>query len=169
MSKLIARLRGVIDRSCIEPPAAKLERDRCGVPLEGVPRPMMVVDFDKPGSPRLPKRKICDYLVVARRGKNSDWIVPIEVKSGRLHSASHAAKQLQGGADSVKGFLSDADRFDLFPVVDSMRASAGERKKLRRKANRIRLKHLSREALFITCGEALSARMLGSGRKAARK
>lgn len=157
MSKLIKELRKKIDVRCIiERSKEKVGRRKCKVSLEGAPKPHLVVDCDLPGAPRLPKRKICDFLMVAMQEQDWHWIVPIEIKRGPLHSASHAVEQIQAGTDAIQKYLSTSDRIDLFPVVVSSTISKDERKQLRDKANRVKLKHLSREALYFKCGESIA-------------
>ena len=60
---LVKRVRDKLDTRCLVD--GRLTKKGCKVSMTGVTEPRLVVDFDKPGSPRRPDRPLCDYLFIA--------------------------------------------------------------------------------------------------------
>ena len=82
--------------------------------MSGVPDDHVVVDLDCRAL-RTTAGKRCDYLFLAQQG-STNWVVPIELKSGAFSPGS-VAEQLQGGADMADGWLPTMQGFQFVPVV----------------------------------------------------
>ena len=86
------------------------------VSLKDAPRPRLIVDFDKPGSPLGQSETRCDYLFVANGGRCADWIAPLELKRGSLH-AGHVVRQLRAGATAAEGLVSRNKKVRFRPTA----------------------------------------------------
>lgn len=123
--------------------------------LRAAPRPRLIVDFDKPGSPLGPEAERCDYLFVAQRAAGGSWVALLELKRGRLH-AGQAVRQLQAGASAAGTLISAGEQIEFRPVVASGSTPKAERQRLRNKNNRVQLCGRTEFVRLISCGAPLT-------------
>lgn len=157
MTGLVERAREKLDARCLV--EGRLNKEGCRVLMTGAPAPRLVVDFDKPGSPRHPDAPHCDYLFIGEDVNGLDWVAPLELKRGRLH-ADEIVRQLQAGADAAERFVSESESIKFRPVAATGRTPKAERNRLRSKNNRIRLHGRMEMVRLLSCGEPL-VRALG--------
>ena len=129
------------------------DKDGCGVDLAGAPPVHAIVDMDCGALPIPDNRKRCDYLFVGEE-RNTTWVAPIELKSGRL-SARAVLKQLEGGARTADTWLPEGVSFQLAPIL-------AHGKKIRRnnlnvlRTRKIQLRGQRKGIVLIKCGDPLS-------------
>ena len=116
--------------------------------LAAAPKPHLIVDFDKPGSPLGPHETRCDYLFVAKG--DIGLVAPLELKRGRLH-AREVVGQLQAGASADEKLVPPEEPVKLRPVV----ASSGRSKAEKAKGNRIRFHGRLEPVRLMSCGGPL--------------
>ncbi len=97
---------------------SRCEGDGCKVQLEGMPshpdRLTITLDCQELG---IRHKKRCDYLFIGQTGATT-YVALIELKSGKVHSATGVAQQLQGGADLVAARLLPSNAsFQFCPVL----------------------------------------------------
>lgn len=150
---LVATVGKGVKDTCV---ADRIERGRCKILLKGAPKPYLIIDFDKPDSPLGADQKRCDYLFVEEDPADSGWVVPLELKSGRV-DVSHAVEQLQAGARAAEENISQRLSIIFRPVlVCSGRIHKAERRAMRKKVHF----HGHREPLRqIRCGTRLATRL----------
>ena len=68
---LVKRVRDKLDTRCLV--NGRLKKEGCKVSMTGVTEPRLVVDFDKPGSPRRPDAAAL-RLSVHRRRRERYWL-----------------------------------------------------------------------------------------------
>ena len=151
MTGLVDTVRGKVQNTCLI--SGRLKKEGCSVFLKDAPRRRLIVDFDKPGSPLHEKETRCDYLLLAEDADFSGWVVPIELKKGRL-DASKAAKQLKAGAKIAEKLVPDSISVNFRPVA-AVGGSKAERVELRAKKNRVWFHGTSEIIRLIKCGERL--------------
>ena len=95
--------------------ATSCNKDGCKVGLKGLQSNCIIVDMDCKALGIPDDQKRCDYLYVGEKRKTQ--VVPIELKSGKVPSASDAVEQLQKGADQADGWLPSKLRFEFVPVL----------------------------------------------------
>ena len=100
MSGAVEALKGLIPEHCH---ATSCKKDGCKVSLKGLQSNRIIVDMDCEALGIPDNQKRCDYLYVGEKRKTQ--VVPIELKSGKVPSASDAVEQLQKGADQADGWL----------------------------------------------------------------
>ena len=139
----------------------------CKVSLEGAPRPRLIIDFDKPKWPRKKGQARCDYLLVfenqqeENQKKKGEWVVPLELKRGRLGDFSEVVKQLQAGAKVAEELLGTSRKSVRFvPIV----ASKGHhpiitRYRKRRSAKGIKFFDTTHPIEFLKCDAPLVDRL----------
>jgi len=154
---LVEKVREKLDARCLV--EGKLNKEGCRVLMTGAPAPRLVVDFDKPGSPRHPDAPHCDYLFIAEGGGGLGWIAPLELKRGRLHS-DEIVRQLQAGADAAARLVSEEESIRFRPIAVTGSTPKAERNRLRSKNNRIRLHGRMETVRLLSCGDPL-VRALG--------
>ena len=101
--------------------------------MTGAPRPRRIVDFDKPGAPLPPHATRCDYLLIAEGSDNCGWVVPLELKRGRLE-VNQVVGQLRAGASEAEKLVSQDEACRFRPVVAVGNVPKSERQKLKEKA-----------------------------------
>ncbi len=113
MTGLVNIVRKKADKRCLV--AGKLKKEGCSVSLKDAPESRVIIDFDKPGSPISQNDSKCDYLFVADE-EEIGWIVPIELKKGKLDS-SKVIKQLKAGAKVAESWVSAQVSVNFRPIV----------------------------------------------------
>ena len=122
--------------------------------LVAAPKPHLIVDFDKPGSPLGPHETRCDYLFIAERGGDVGLVAPLELKRGRLH-VRQVVGQLQAGASAAETLVAPEAPIELRPVAASRGRSKAERNRLKGKGNKIRLHGRLEAVRLMSCGAPL--------------
>ncbi|HBP52943.1 MAG TPA: hypothetical protein DD643_00665 [Synechococcus sp. UBA8638] len=98
-------------------------------------------------------KKRCDYLFIGQTDARI-YVALIELKRGRVDSATDVAKQLQGGADHLAATLLPSNiSFQFRPVLACGRTHRDIRTQLRKKTVRL---HGRKEPIkLIDCGSKL--------------
>lgn len=112
---LIQKIKGKVPRSCH---VLRCKGDGCEVRLEGMPscpdRLTITLDCQELG---IRDQKRCDYLFIGQIDA-TNYVALIELKSGKVDSATDVAQQLQGGADLVAAKLLPSNAsFQFRPVL----------------------------------------------------
>ena len=158
MTGLVRTVRETLDKGCLVD--GGLTKQGCKVSLRGTPRSRLIVDFDKPASPLGPDQTRCDYLFVAEVDEGPGWIVPLELKRGRLR-ADEAVRQLQAGALAAERLVPSGEQVRFRPIAVAGSTPKAERSRLKGKNGRIRFHDCAESVRLMSCGAPL-ARMLGS-------
>ena len=158
MTGLVQAVREALDEGCLV--EGGLSKQGCKVSLRGSPRSRLIVDFDKAASPLGPDQTRCDYLFVAEVDQGPGWIVPLELKRGRLH-ADEVVRQLRAGALAAEQLVPSGEQVRFRPVAVAGSAPKAERNKLRGNGGRIRFHGCAEAVRLMSCGSPLAG-MLGS-------
>lgn len=126
MTGLVQTVSSKIHDSC---QASHINKEGCGVSLQGMPRNRLIIDFDKPGSPLSQNQTRCDYLLLAEPADKPGFISPIELKSGRA-SPGDVKEQIQAGTNVAASLLPINCEVELRPILASHSDKAG-RKRIR--------------------------------------
>ena len=158
MTEIVNRVHGQLDERCLV--RGRLMKSGCRVSMRDAPRPRVVIDFDRPGSPLASRSTRCDYLFFSADPQGASWVAPLELKRGTL-DVGEAARQLQQGASAAERLISASEAVGFRPVAASGSVSKAARMELKKTVNRIKL-HGHREATrMMKCGAPL-APALGS-------
>ena len=154
MTGLVEAVRRKIEDSCIEDGA--LRRKDCEISLEDAPRPRIVIDFDKPGSPLGESRKRCEYLFVGDRDGGGGWVVPMEFKSSRMN-VSRVAEQLRAGARVAERLVPKQSPISFRPVaVIYESVNKKQRRDLKEARNAVRYRGYREPVRVLQCGGLLT-------------
>ena len=154
MTGLAEAVRRKIEASRIED--GSLGRKDCDISLEDAPRPRVVIDFDKPGSPLGKSRKRCEYLFVADGEGGGGWVVPMEFKSSRMN-VSRVAEQLQAGAQVAERLVPKQNPISFRPVaVVHQFANKKQRRDLKEARNAVRYRGYCEPVRVLRCGSLLT-------------
>lgn len=102
-----------------------INKDGCSIPLNNPMPNHVIIDMDlyvrHSGSSPTPNSSNCDCIFASDGSGRKDiwqdaWIVPIELKSGKV-DASEAIAQLQAGADFIKTFVCQNCEFEFMPLL----------------------------------------------------
>ena len=151
MTGVVETVRGKVENTCVI--SGRLKKEGCSVSLKDAPQPRLIIDFDKPGSPLGKNQTRCDYLFVAEVSSKPGWVVPIELKKGRL-DASKAVEQLRAGASAAEQLVPNTVTVNFRPVVASG-GNKAERAELRAERNRVRFHGTAQPVRLIKCGDKL--------------
>ncbi len=154
MSNFLKEFRNKVNKDCLH--QGSLKKHGCEVPLNGVPKPRSVLDFDKPGSPLPKDSPRCDYLLVADDQKGNGWVVLLELKRGKLDS-SLVVRQLRVGSSAAVGILPDRKEIRFRPVAASGGVSKHEINQFKKKANMISYRGKRERVRLISCGQPLNS------------
>ncbi len=153
MAGLVEQVRTKVNQSCL---AKYIKKEGCSVSLNGAPKPRLIVDFDKIGSPLELNQVRCDYLFIAEDSSNAGWVCPVELKSGGL-SASEVVGQLQAGTQLAEQIVPQNTPAKFRPVAASgSDRHKAERAKLRLRSNRVSFRGVSELVRLIRCGKKLT-------------
>ncbi len=156
MKGLVDAVRAEVSPQCL---SDNCRRDGCRVSLEGAPSPRLIIDFDKPGSPLGKNQKRPDYLFIAESGNCSLWVVPLELKKGRL-DVSQAIAQLQAGARAAEGVVPENTVVHFRPVVAHKGVRTSEIRAQRKNGSgKIRFRGRSEALRWLKCGSKLTDRL----------
>ena len=154
MTCFVEAVRRKIDDSCIED--GSLRRKGCEISLEDAPRPHVVIDFDKAGSPLSKSRIRCEYLFVADRAGGGGWVVPMEFKSSRMR-VSKVAKQLQAGARVAERLVPKQSPISFHPVaVLHEGINKRQRQDLKQRDNAVGFRGCREPVRVLLCGALLT-------------
>ncbi len=157
MTDLVEIVRGKIKEECI---ANGCKKDGCNVSLKCAPRQRLIIDFDKPGSPLGQADKRCDYLFVANESTSRNWLVPLELKKGKV-DAKKVIKQLKAGADIAQKLVPSNIEVNFRPVVAHRGIRKAEREELKKPRNKIRFRDFGESVRLINCGDKLNKELSG--------
>ena len=152
MTGLVEAVGKKVDGACV---TGRIKKDGCSISLNGAPQPRLIIDFDKPGSPLGPDQPRCDYLFVAEVAGGPGWIVPLELKRGRLH-ADKAVRQLQAGARAAEQLVPSGAQVRFRPVAVAGSTPKDERNRLKGKGGKIRFHGRAEVVRLLSCGAALT-------------
>lgn len=129
MTATITSIQAQLEAGCT---VRKIGKSGCSVSLAEAMQPRLIVDFDKPGSPRGVEGKRCDYLFLSKPSGGDLWVVPVELKKGKV-DIGEAIEQLRAGAEEAEGLVSKgmATGANFRPVLASGRINKNERQRLR--------------------------------------
>lgn len=151
MRKPIAEFSKRVSDSCR---ANHCDADGCRVNLAGAPPVRVIVDMEKCKTLPIPaNQKRCDYLFVGE-ARNSNLVVPIELKGGRP-KASIALEQIAGGVKTADAWLPQGSSFQFVPVL-------AHGKKIHRhdfnvlRSRRISFRGQRKGTVLIRCGDPLT-------------
>ena len=151
MKGLVETVRGKVESTCVI--NRGLRKEGCVVSLRDAPKPRLIIDFDKPGSPLGKHQTRCDYLFVAEVPNKLGWVVPLELKKGRL-DASGVVGQLKAGASAAEELVPDTVTVNFRPVVASG-GNKAERAELRLVRNKVRFHGTAEYVRLLKCGDKL--------------
>ena len=152
MTGLVDVIRGELDERCL---VTRVKKSGCKVAMTGAPSPRLIVDFDKPGSPLPPSSVRCDYLLIAKGPDDCGWVVPLELKRGRLE-VNQVVGQLQAGASAAEKLVPQDEACRFRPVVAVGNVPKSERQKLKEKANKIGFHRHKEPVRLMHCGDKLA-------------
>ena len=109
---IVEKVKESIPDSCFVPTCGT---KKCKLDLRGLPMSRVVVDMDCEDL-SLQNTPHCDYLIIIE-GSQAIWVVPIEIKDGKVDDPSHIASQLNGGAQLAERSLPIGIGFKLLPVL----------------------------------------------------
>lgn len=156
MTGLLASIGGQLNRTCVSYNSrGNLRKGKCTVSLKDVPQPHLIVDFDKPGSPLGPNQTRPDYLFVAEISSQSEWVVPLELRGGKL-DAGKVVRQLQAGAGLAEQMVSSKRSIRFRPIVASGAIRKAERLALKRRDRQVRFHNRRAYVHRIRCGKQLA-------------
>ena len=151
MTGLVDTVRGKVENACVK--SGGLRKEGCSLSLQDAPQSRLIIDFDKPGSPLRWRQTRCDYLFVAEVPGKPGWVVPLELKKGRL-DASKAVEQLKAGASVAEKLVPDTLTVNFRPVVASG-GNKAERAELRAGRNKVRFRGSVEYVRLLKCGDKL--------------
>lgn len=152
MTGLVAGVRSRVSARCL---VNQCRKEGCIMPLHSAPKVRLIIDFDVESSPLPPPRTRCDYLFIAEAGGNRRWVVPLELKKGRL--GREIVKQLRAGARAAEKLVPQNERVDFLPVaVHGGGLSRKERETLRNRRNWVRFHGHFQPVTSIKCGAPLT-------------
>ena len=99
-------LKHIQDKIGAENCSSSCSRDKCVVCLDGITPDRVIADADSNGLDQFFPGKRCDFILFLKN-QTAPWIVPLELKSGRVPDAQYVAKQLQAGADFAQRMLEE--------------------------------------------------------------
>ena len=113
MSESVTACANQVPDSCH---ATRCNKDGCRVSLNGAPQERVVIDMDCEALQIPADRKRCDYLFVGEEN-NTTWVVPIELKGGRIGSVREVLQQLEEGIRIADRWLPQGISFQFVPVL----------------------------------------------------
>ena len=148
---LVKEIAGRVPDSCRVP---RCMEQGCEVRLEGMPPRLHRLAIDLNCKELgIKHKKRCDYWFIGQTGATI-YVALIELKGGRVDSATGVAQQLQGGADHLAAKLLPSNiSFEFRPILAYRKMHKEILKQLRKKTVRL---HGKREPIkLIDCGSKL--------------
>lgn len=134
--------------------ATRCNKDGCRVGLQGAPRERIIIDMDCAALQIPNSQKKCDYLFVGEEN-NATWVVPIELKGGKIGSVREALRQLEEGIRMADGWLPQGISFQLVPVLAHGRKIHRNDLKVLR-SGKMQLRGQRKGVVLIRCGDPLT-------------
>ena len=128
------------------------KKGNCSLKTDGIKRPYKIIDLDKPGSPLGNQEKRCDYLLLVGGQKN--WVMPIELKGGRV-SLTNTAAQLQAAADYAGKKIFQGHELNFCPILVCGSLHSYTRNRI--KDRKIRFRGKEEKIRVISCGQELTS------------
>ena len=155
MTGLVQTALARINEACLV--GGALKKSGCKISKAGAPAPRLIIDLDKAGSPCGSDQTRCDYIHFAedQTEPESDWVMPIELKSGRL-DADEVVNQLQAGARAAEGLVPSDVQVRFLPVAAVGGTPKGERNRLKSKDRKVRFHGCAEFVRVISCGAPLT-------------
>ena len=148
---------GLVDDVSANVPAECLvnraQAQGCSVSLNGAPSPYVLIDMDCHSLEVSRNASRCDFIFVSGDG---NWLVPMELKRGKIDSHRQMVRQLEAGAEYANRVVPQGEEINFMPVaVHGGGTSRNEARALRR--FRIRFRGESSRVELIRCGQPLTA------------
>lgn len=134
--------------------ATRCNKRGCRVSLKGTPRKHVLIDMDCDALQIPNSQKQCDYLFVGEEN-NTNWVVPIELKGGKIGSVREALRQLEEGIRMADGWLPQGISFQLVPVLAHGRKIHRNDLKVLR-SGKMQLRGQRKGVVLIRCGDPLT-------------
>lgn len=149
---LVKEIAGKVPAHCR---VSRCRGDGCEVRLEGMPscpgRLTIKLDCEELD---IKDQKRCDYLFIGQIDTTT-YVALIELKSGKVDSATGVAKQLQGGANLVAAKLLPSNvSFQFCPVLAHGKGMHKHMLKQLRRA-RVQLHEMTTPIQIVRCGSKL--------------
>ena len=132
-----------------------LNKEGCLVPLKNAPRPFVVIDLDKEGSPFARQDSRCDFLFVSENQDGPCIFSPLELKKGAL-DAGKVVKQLQAGADLLENHPTFSGNAKLATVAVSGKNTKAQLSRIAKSKYQIRFKGGLVKISHMKCGNELA-------------
>ena len=153
MTGVVEAVRGRAEKTCIK--SGGLRKEGCSVSLQDAPKPRLIIDFDKPGSPLARQQTRCDYLFVAQVPTEPGWVVPVELKRGEM-DATEVVGQLKAGARASEQLVPGTIAVNFRPVAAVGGGIAkAQRNALRAPRNKVPFRGTAEFVRLIRCGGKL--------------
>ena len=134
--------------------ATRCNKRGCRVSLNGAPRERIVIDMDCDALQIPNGQKKCDYLFVGE-DNNTTWVVPIELKGGKVGSIREALQQIEEGVRMADVWLLQGTSFQFVPVLAHGRKIHRNDLKVLR-SGKMQLRGQRRGVALIRCGDPLT-------------
>lgn len=155
MTDPVQAIRNEVKPGCIvDRDKEVLEKEyKCTIGLSGMPEYRVVIDFDHKDSPLRKDDARCDYLIIAKCNEREYWVIPLEVKSGKLRNVRKPVSQLRAGIEFFESLLNGiAGQFKLLPIIASRGVDPDAFNKLKRPEHRLKLRSKKkRQAQIMRC------------------
>lgn len=156
MSDLV---KSVQEKVPVECRAKSCSAKRCSVGLSNELCPRIVIDLDSCEVLVSRNATRCDYIIISEFN-GDDWVVPLELKSGKA-SGSKLVAQLQAGARIAEKLVPDSAKVQFRPVA-ACKLTKYERTVIRKVANKVKFGRKGKLIRWISCGSKLEKALLAS-------
>ncbi len=156
MSGLVNSVGEKVSKDCC---AKSCSAKRCSVALSNELSPRIVIDLDRCEVLVSKNDTRCDYIIVCEFS-GDDWVVPLELKSGKA-SGSKIVAQLRAGARIAEKLVPDSAKVQFRPVA-ACKLTKYERTVIRKVANKVKFGRKGKLIKWISCGSNLEEALLAS-------
>ena len=148
---------GLVDDVSANVPAECLtnraQAQGCSVSMNGAPSPHILIDMDCRSLGISSNASRCDFMFVSDDG---NWVVPMELKRGKIDSHRRMVRQLEAGAKFANRVVPQGEEVNFIPVaVHGGRTSRNQAQALRQ--SRIRFRGGTNRVELLRCGQPLTA------------
>ena len=146
----------VDDVSARAPDACLTNRARgqgCSVNLSGAPSPYVLIDMDCRDLGISQNASRCDFLFFSDDG---NWVVPMELKRGKIDSSDQMVRQLTAGARYAASVVPRGTEVSFRPVAVHGGGTRRTETEALRNA-KIRFRGVSSNVELLRCGQAITA------------
>lgn len=153
MSGLVQSVRAEVKCEC---EATRIQKEGCGVSLDGAPTDRLIVDLDHPNSPLPPPNQRCDYLVVVEDSSGAGCLAPIELSSGRFQVGKFV-EQLRAGSRAAEHIVPAGVAVSFRPIaVYGGSIHKNERTRLRQGYSKVSFRGMRETPRLLKCGSRLT-------------